>query len=98
MSRGGEGGGLNTVGSSSSSSRPMRDYGATSSGPNVLEINFAGFSPTEFISLKENIGTSIQSVQQGRQFLEKAQKVIGTVKDNQANRDKMFVKFVFKYF
>ncbi|XP_055854903.1 syntaxin-12 [Episyrphus balteatus] len=72
-----------------------RDYGATSSTSStsaitsVPDVNFSGFSPTEFMSLSENIGYNINSVISSWKQLDKALKVIGTPRDNQASRDKV---------
>lgn len=57
--------------------------GTTSDG------NFGGFSPTEFISLSESIAANTIFVKQSWQFLEKANRTIGTAKDNQSLRDKI---------
>lgn len=51
--------------------------------------NFGGFSPTEFISLSESIAANTIFVKQSWQFLEKANRTIGTAKDNQTLRDKV---------
>lgn len=51
--------------------------------------NFGGFSPTEFISLSESIAANTIFVKQSWQFLEKANRTIGTPKDNQTLRDKV---------
>lgn len=59
---------------------------ATGSGS---DGNFGGFSPTEFISLSESIAANTIFVKQSWQFLEKANRTIGTAKDNQSLRDKM---------
>lgn len=48
-----------------------------------------GFSPTEFISLSESIAANTIFVKQSWQFLEKANRTIGTPKDNQTLRDKV---------
>lgn len=71
-----------------------RDYGATSSTStsaitSVPDVNFSGFSPTEFMSLSENIGYNINSVISSWKQLDKALKVIGTARDTQASRDKV---------
>lgn len=72
---------------------PHRDYGSTSmSGSNqsMLRSNdFAGFSPTEFISLKENIASNIVYIKSAWHQLDKATKLIGTPKDNQEQRDRI---------
>ncbi|KAL1398259.1 hypothetical protein pipiens_009106 [Culex pipiens pipiens] len=86
MSR--EGTGLSRTGSGSG----PRDYGATSSsgvGMADSSNNFGGFSPTEFISLSESIAANTIFVKQSWQFLEKANRTIGTAKDNQTLRDKV---------
>lgn len=89
MSR--EGTGLSRAGSGSG----PRDYGATSSSSGSAMAgadssnNFGGFSPTEFISLSESIAANTIFVKQSWQFLEKANRTIGTAKDNQTLRDKV---------
>ncbi|XP_058834040.1 syntaxin-12-like [Topomyia yanbarensis] len=89
MSR--EGTGLSRSGSASG----PRDYGATSSSavtsmPAAADAsNFGGFSPTEFISLSESIAANTIFVKQSWQFLEKANRTVGTQKDNQTLRDKV---------
>lgn len=65
-----------------------RDYGAISSGTAMAEGR-GGFSPTEFISLSESIAANTIFVKQSWQFLEKANRTIGTAKDNQTLRDKV---------
>lgn len=74
--------------------RALRDYGATSSTSGststaVPDVNFAGFSPTEFMSLSENIAHNVNSVKSNWQTLEKALKRIGTASDTAATRDKV---------
>lgn len=89
MSR--EGTGLSRTGSGSGGG--PRDYGATSSSSSTMagdsSNNFGGFSPTEFISLSESIAANTIFVKQSWQFLEKANRTIGTAKDNQTLRDKV---------
>lgn len=97
MSR--EGTGLSRSGSGGAgigSSGGPRDYGATgssSSGAATMAStdasNFGGFSPTEFISLSESIAANTIFVKQSWQFLEKANRTVGTPKDNQSLRDKV---------
>ncbi|XP_053661313.1 syntaxin-12 [Anopheles marshallii] len=68
----------------------QRDYGAMSStAATSSDGNFGGFSPTEFISLSESIAANTIFVKQSWQFLEKANRTIGTAKDNQSLRDKI---------
>ncbi|XP_052903301.1 syntaxin-12 [Anopheles moucheti] len=68
----------------------QRDYGAMSStAATTSDGNFGGFSPTEFISLSESIAANTIFVKQSWQFLEKANRTIGTSKDNQSLRDKI---------
>lgn len=71
-----------------------RDYGATSSA--TPEVSFAagtsssgnsGFSPTEFVSLSENIGHNITTIHGSSKQLERHLKLIGTSKDISALRD-----------
>lgn len=88
MSR--EGTGLSRSGSGSG----PRDYGATSSSTVTTAMpadsnDYGGFSPTEFISLSESIAANTIFVKQSWQFLEKANRTVGTAKDNQALRDKV---------
>ncbi|KAH8404454.1 hypothetical protein KR222_003219 [Zaprionus bogoriensis] len=74
-----------------------RDYGATGSSA-TPEVSFAagtsgsgnsGFSPTEFMSLSENIGHNITAVHSSSKQLEKQLKLIGTAKDLAGFRDKI---------
>lgn len=85
--------------STGSGFRGLRDYGATASsstglfaGPSMNaagnDVTFAGFSPTEFMSLSENIGQNITSIKSSWQHLEKVLKWIGGPKDSVALRDK----------
>ncbi|XP_052861961.1 syntaxin-12 isoform X2 [Anopheles cruzii] len=70
----------------------QRDYGAMSStagGTGSTDANFGGFSPTEFISLSESIAANTIFVKQSWQSLEKANRTVGTAKDNQSLRDKI---------
>lgn len=76
--------------------RGLRDYGATSSGGMLgggpsggNDVTFAGFSPTEFMSLSENIAQNIGSVKSSWHHLEKVIKIIGGPKDTPAIRDKV---------
>lgn len=62
---------------------------SSSNARNVPDVNFAGFSPTEFISLSENIEQNIKSVISCYQTLDRAARVIGTHKDNQTFRNKI---------
>lgn len=68
-----------------------RDYGSTSNNPNPImpEVNFSGFSPSEFMSLSESIGQNISSVKSSWQQLERAYKIIGTNRDNEETRNKV---------
>uniref|UniRef100_U5EIB6 Putative snare protein pep12/vam3/syntaxin 7/syntaxin 17 n=1 Tax=Corethrella appendiculata TaxID=1370023 RepID=U5EIB6_9DIPT len=77
---------INTKGGNNFDNNYPRDYGATSSS---TASNFASFSPTEFISLSDSIGSNIVAVKSSWQLLEKANKTIGTNKDNQSVRDKV---------
>lgn len=89
----------NTGNGSGSGFRGLRDYGATSTtgsmlaGPSGMnaagsDVTFAGFSPTEFMSLSESIAQNIASVKSGWNQLEKILKLIGGPKDTAALRDK----------
>jgi t-SNARE domain-containing protein 1 len=69
-----------------------RDYGATSSSAatTMPEVDFAGgFSPTEFISLSENIAANVSSIKSSFQQLEKFNRVIGTDRDKKNVRDQV---------
>lgn len=95
--------GMANAGASGNSSgfRGLRDYGATSSGHsgsimagpsaliNVDDITFAGFSPTEFMSLSESIAQNTGAVKTSYHTLERAMKIIGGPKDTVATRDKV---------
>lgn len=63
-----------------------QNYGAMAAPP---DVTFAGFSPTEFYNLCENITTNVYTIQSGRKFLEKALKTLGTPKDSQGFRENM---------
>jgi t-SNARE domain-containing protein 1 len=53
-------------------------------------VDFAGgFSPTEFISLSENIAANVSSIKSSWQQLEKSNKVIGTERDKKGVRDQV---------
>ncbi|XP_017136434.1 syntaxin-12 [Drosophila miranda] len=73
---------------------PHRDYGATAESI-TPEVSFAapggssGFSPTEFMSLSEDIGHNITAVLSSTKQLEKQLKLIGTPKDLPTLRDKV---------
>lgn len=67
----------------------QRDYGSTSSSHAMNADNFAGFSPTEFISLKENIASNIVYIKSSWHQLEKAIKIVGTARDTPESRKKM---------
>ncbi|KAH8370798.1 hypothetical protein KR093_005029 [Drosophila rubida] len=78
------------------SSSTHRDYGATSTSSATPEVSFAatssgnsGFSPTEFVSLSEDIGHNITAVNSSTKQLEKQLKLIGTAKDLSTLRDKI---------
>uniref|UniRef100_A0A1I8N0A2 t-SNARE coiled-coil homology domain-containing protein n=1 Tax=Musca domestica TaxID=7370 RepID=A0A1I8N0A2_MUSDO len=89
---------LNTMSSS------HRDYGATSStSANIMagggtsatgttssipDVNFSGFSPTEFMSLSEDIAHNIQAINSSYKQLDKILQIIGTPRDQQSTRDK----------
>lgn len=62
---------------------------STTTAATSSDGNFGGFSPTEFISLSESIAANTIFVKQSWQFLEKANRTIGTAKDNQSLRDKI---------
>ncbi|XP_067648376.1 syntaxin-12 [Eurosta solidaginis] len=68
-----------------------RDYGATASSTNAImpDVSFSGFSPTEFMSLSEDIGQNISAVNSSCRQLEKILKVIGTRREQQGTPDKV---------
>ncbi|XP_037938390.1 syntaxin-12 [Teleopsis dalmanni] len=71
-----------------------RDYGATTSSTSAViatlpDVNFSGFSPTEFMSLSEDIAHNINAVNSSWKQLEKILKAIGTPRDQQSMRDKV---------
>lgn len=57
----------------------VRDYGATSS-TSIPDVDFAGFSPTEFMSLSESIAQNIASIKSSAQYLQKTMKMVGQAK------------------
>lgn len=63
-----------------------QNYGAISSAP---DVTFAGFSPTEFYNLCENITTNVYTVTSSWKNFERALKVLGTPKDSQGFRENM---------
>lgn len=75
--------------SSGSGYRALRDYGATGSSgsaPSAIpDVNFA-FSPTEYMSLSENIAQSSKIVKSSTQLLKRANKQIGSKADNATMR------------
>lgn len=81
----GEPGGIIASGSGNGRSNNGNNSGGNIA--NVPDVNFAGFSPTEFMTLSENIAQNIGSVKTSRQTLEKALKKIGTPNDNVKIRD-----------
>lgn len=93
--------GLSNASGNGSGFRGLRDYGATSTGNAPMagtsgmttgnDVTFAGFSPTEFMSLSENIAQNIGSVKSSWHNLEKIIKIIGGPKDTSAIRDKVYV-------
>ncbi|KAH8361435.1 hypothetical protein KR084_002399 [Drosophila pseudotakahashii] len=72
---------------------PHRDYGAMADS--TPEVSFAaaggssGFSPTEFMSLSEDIGHNITAIHSSTKQLEKQLKLIGTPKDLPNLREKV---------
>lgn len=73
-----------------------RDYGATSSSnanmmgsTTIPDVNFSGFSPTEFMSLSEDIAHNIQAVNSSSKQLDKILQILGTPRDQQSTRDKV---------
>ncbi|KAH8379171.1 hypothetical protein KR009_003383 [Drosophila setifemur] len=73
---------------------PHRDYGATAESA-TPEVSFAtaggssGFSPTEFMSLSEDIGHNITAVHSSSKQLEKQLKLINTPRELPALREKV---------
>ncbi|KAH8293601.1 hypothetical protein KR054_002077 [Drosophila jambulina] len=90
---GGGGGG----GAAGGGGGPHRDYGSTADTASTTtpEVSFAaaggssGFSPTEFMSLSEDIGHNITAVLSSTKQLEKQLKLIGTPRDTAALREKV---------
>lgn len=83
--------------SSGSGFRSLRGYGATESssgsGPSAVpDVNFA-FSPTEYMSLSENIAQTSKIVKSTTHLLKKANKQIGTKADGMAMREQLYVQF-----
>lgn len=75
-----------------------RDYGATSStnanmiaaaGTSSTTIPDVQFSPTEFMSLSEDIAHNIQAINSYCKQLDKIFQIIGTPRDQQSTRDKV---------
>ncbi|XP_039486464.1 syntaxin-12 [Drosophila santomea] len=72
---------------------PHRDYGAMADS--TPEVSFAaaggssGFSPTEFMSLSEDIGHNITAIHSSTKQLEKQLKLIGTPKELPNLREKV---------
>lgn len=99
--------GLSNASGNGSGFRGLRDYGATSTGNVPMagtsgmaagsDVTFAGFSPTEFMSLSENIAQNIGSVKSSWHHLEKIIKIIGGPKDTAAIRDKVWVEIFLKW-
>lgn len=82
-----------TTTSSGSGFRALRGYGATESsssgGPSAIpDVNFA-FSPTEYMSLSENIVQTTKLVKSSTHLLKKANKQIGTKVDSVTMRDEL---------
>ncbi|KAH8256085.1 syntaxin-12 [Drosophila bipectinata] len=73
---------------------PRRDYGATAENT-TPEVSFAsaggssGFSPTEFMTLSEDIGHNITAVHSSSKQLEKQLKLINTPREQAALREKV---------
>lgn len=94
--------GLSNASGNGSGFRGLRDYGSTGTGNVPMagtsgmatgsDVTFAGFSPTEFMSLSENIAQNIGSVKSSWHHLEKIIKIIGGPKDTAAIRDKVYVE------
>lgn len=85
--------GRSNAGNSNSGYRGLPDYGATSTSGAIMAGPSSStdvvFSPTEFMSLSENIAQSIGSVRSVGHQLEKAIRSIGGPKDNAAFREKV---------
>jgi len=69
----------------SSQQQNPRDYGATSSSANAitsaLEVNFSGFSPTEFMSLSEAIAKNITNIKSSCTQLERVNRLMDSGRD-----------------
>jgi len=84
---------LNNPGGGGGGGGPHRDYGAMADS--TPEVSFAaaggssGFSPTEFMSLSEDIGHNITAIHSSTKQLEKQLKLIGTPKDLPNLREKV---------
>lgn len=82
--------------SSGSGFRALRGYGATESGSSgviggpsaVPNVNFA-FSPTEYMSLSENIALTTKIVKSSTHALKRASKQIGTKADSIPLREEL---------
>lgn len=87
--------GGSSSGSGLQNTNTIKDYGSISNTAgssnfnNLPDVNFSEFSPTEYISLRDNVASAIQVVSSSKYSLEKMLKNIGTQKDNQRTRDKM---------
>ncbi|XP_044313752.1 syntaxin-12 [Drosophila rhopaloa] len=83
----------NPAGGGGGGGGPHRDYGAMADV--TPEVSFAaaggssGFSPTEFMSLSEDIGHNITAVHSSTKQLEKQLKLIGTPKELPNMREKV---------
>lgn len=64
----------------------QQNYGAIS---NVPDVTFAGFSPTEFVNLCDNITTNVLTITSSWKQFERALKTLGTSKDSPGFRDGM---------
>lgn len=65
-------------------------FGVAAFQPNALpDVNFAGFSPTEFMSLSESIAQNVSAVRSSLHMLDQAIRKIGTHSDSQRFRTKL---------
>jgi hypothetical protein len=66
-----------------------RGYGATEA--RVPDVDFSGYTPTEFYNLCENITTNVYTINQSWKQLDEALKLLGTDRDSAGLRDRMSV-------
>uniref|UniRef100_A0A1L8EI63 Putative snare protein pep12/vam3/syntaxin 7/syntaxin 17 n=2 Tax=Haematobia irritans TaxID=7368 RepID=A0A1L8EI63_HAEIR len=76
-------------GATSSTAANMMSAGGSSTTTSIPDVNFSGFSPTEFMSLIEDIAHNIQAINSSYKQLDKILQIIGTPRDQQSTRDKV---------